>query len=228
MARRPPSVLSRRPARQHGVARDELPAPTADADRVSQAGTAPLKMRSQRPLRRAAGRSAALPLTSTPTCQRQLQLFYQPQVLASSTRMVLATTRRSMSASRSASRSTASVLIRPYTRIELVAARCTSARCCLLLLTAGLLMTSLMASLMDGLSDGWPFDGLLMASLMDGLSDGLSDALTLLIRGPRLSHLAVCQERERERARLKGARNRDNTRRWAVLDRSTTPCVAQP
>ena len=85
-----------------------------------------------------------------------------------------------------------------YTRIELVAARCTSARCCLLLLTAGILMTSLMASLMDGLSDGWPFDGLLMASLMDGLSDGLSDALTLLIRGPRLSHLAVCQERERE------------------------------
>ena len=38
-----------------------------------------------------------------------------------------------------------------------------------------------------------------MASLMDGLSDGLSDAFTLLIRGPRLSHLAVYQERERER-----------------------------
>ena len=37
--------------------------------------------------------------------------------------------------------------IQPYTRIELVAARCTSARCCLLLLTAGLLITSLMASL---------------------------------------------------------------------------------
>ena len=74
---------------------------------------------------------------------------------ALSTRMVLATTRRSMSASRSASRSTASVLMfRPYTIIELVAARCTSARCCLLLLTAGILMTSLMASLMDGLSEG--------------------------------------------------------------------------
>ena len=34
-------ALSRRPARRRGVARDELPAPTADADRVSQAGAAP-------------------------------------------------------------------------------------------------------------------------------------------------------------------------------------------
>ncbi len=116
-------------------------APTARADRVWQARAAPEDAIAT------PAAPAALPLTSTPTCQRQLQLFYQPQVLASSTRMVLATTRRSMSASRSASRSTASVLIRPYTRIELVAARCTSARCCLLLLTAGLLMTSLMLSL---------------------------------------------------------------------------------
>ena len=127
-------------------------APTARADRVWQARAAPEDAIAT------PAAPAALPLTSTPTCQRQLQLFYQPQVLASSidssTRMVLATTRRSMSASRSASRSTASVLIRPYTRIELVAARCTSARCCLLLLTAGILMTSLMASLMDGLSEG--------------------------------------------------------------------------
>ena len=127
-------------------------APTARADRVWQARAAPEDAIAT------PAAPAALPLTSTPTCQRQLQLFYQPQVLASSTRMVLATTRRSMSASRSASRSTASVLIRPYTIIELVAARCTSnctsARCCLLLLTAGILMTSLMASLMDGLSEG--------------------------------------------------------------------------
>jgi hypothetical protein len=99
------------------------------------------KMRSQRPL---------CQLHFHSTCQRQLQLFFRPQVLASSTRTVLATTRRSMSASRSAPRSIASVLIWPDTRIELVAARCTSARCCLLLLTDGLLMTFL-ASLIDSL-----------------------------------------------------------------------------
>ena len=43
-----------------------------------------------------------------------------------------------------------SVLIWPDTRTELVAARCTSARCCLLLLTDRLLMTSL-ASLIASL-----------------------------------------------------------------------------
>ena len=84
-------------------------------------------------------------------------------LLPSSTRMVLATKRRSMSASRSASRSTASVLIRPYTRIELVAARCTSAHCCLLLLTAGILMTSLMVSSIALLTA--PLIPLLMSSL---------------------------------------------------------------
>jgi len=89
-------------------------------------------------------------ITSTSTCQRQLQLFFRPQVFASSTRTVLATTRRPMSAPRSAPRSIASVLIWPDTRTELVAARCTSARCCLLLLSDGLLMTSL-ASLIASL-----------------------------------------------------------------------------
>ena len=132
-------------------------APTARADRVWQARAAPEDAIAT------PAAPAALPLTSTPTCQRQLQLFYQPQVLASSTRMVLATTRRSMSASRSASRSTASVLIRPYTIIELVAARCTSAHCCLLLLTAGILMTSLMVSSIALLTA--PLIPLLMSSL---------------------------------------------------------------
>ena len=137
-------ALSRRPARRRGVARDELPAPTADADRVSQAGAAPEDALATPAM------PAALPLISTPTCQRQLQLFFRPQVLASSTRTVLATTRRPMSAPRSAPRSIASVLIWPDTRTELVAARCTSARCCLLLLSDGLLMTSL-ASLIASL-----------------------------------------------------------------------------
>ena len=145
-------------------------APTARADRVWQARAAPEDAIAT------PAAPAALPLTSTPTCQRQLQLFYHPQVLASSTRMVLATTRRSMSASRSASQSTASVLIRPYTRIELVAARCTSAHCCLLLLTAGILMTSLMVSSIALLTA--PLIPLLMSSpVSDVLSDGLSLSL---------------------------------------------------
>jgi len=102
------------------------------------------KMRSQRPLCQPHFHHQ---LT---TCQQQLQLFFRPQVFASSTRTVLATTRRPMSAPRSAPRSIASVLIWPDTRTELVAARCTSARCCLLLLSDGLLMTSL-ASLIASL-----------------------------------------------------------------------------
>ena len=166
------------------------------ADRVSHAGAAP-----EDALATPAA-PAALPLTSSPTCQRKLQLFCHPQVPASSTRMVLATTRHSMSESRSASRSTASVFIRPYTRIELVAARCTSARCCLLLLTDGLLMTSL-ASLIDSLIA--PLIPLLMASPMASLIASLMDSLmaslmllSVLIRRPRLSHPAVRQERERE------------------------------
>ena len=51
------------------------PMPTF-ADRMSQAGAAP-----EDALATPAA-PAALPLTSTPTCQRQLQLFCRPQVLA--------------------------------------------------------------------------------------------------------------------------------------------------
>ena len=62
-----------------------------------------------------------------------------------------------------------------------------------------------------------------MASLMASL---MASPL-ILIHGPRLSHLAVCQERERESS-AEGHDNRDKTRWWAVFDGFTTPCVGQP
>ena len=66
----------------------------------------------------------------------------------------------------------------------------------------------------------------LMASLMASLMTSLM--LSPYSSAGLVSRTSQYVKRERERARLKGARNRDKTRWWTVIDRSTTPRVAQP
>jgi hypothetical protein len=67
-----------------------------------------------------------------------------------------------------------------------------------------------------------------MASLMDSLMASLMLS-SVLIRGPRLSHLAVRQERERESSADRHKSTRDKTRFGGThLDRFTAPRVGQP
>ena len=118
---------------------------------------------------------------------------------------------------------------RPYTRTELAA--CCTARCCLLLLPAGL-FDDLSDGLFDRLSD--PASDLLF-DLTPSLMDSLMASLPFLMHlsHPRASSLAVAPprsrvKRERERVWLKGHDTREHASRGTPLDRLTAPRVGRP
>ena len=112
-----------------------------------------------------------------------------------------------------------------------VLAACCTARCCLLLLPAGL-FDDLSDGLFDRLSD--PASDLLF-DLTPSLMDSLMASLPFLMHlsHPRASSLAVAPprsrvKRERERVWLKGHDTREHASRGTPLDRLTAPRVGRP